>query len=161
MIKLVSAAAILVAVGTLLAPDAASAQTHSLPLNATFSGAAAFTSQTTTSFTGAGTAILMGQIATVGHALITGSDNTNCTGGIANTNVETLTAANGDTLTISSADVACPTGPGQYHGTGHWVLTGGTGRFSDASGDGSFEGNSDFEAGTFAIQLTGTVVVDY
>jgi hypothetical protein len=161
MIKLVSAAAILVALGALLAPDAASAQTHPLPFNATFSGAAAFTSQTTTSFTGAGNAINMGQIVTIGHALITGSDNTNCAGGIANTNFETLTAANGDTLTISSADVACPTGPGQYHGTGHWVVTGGTGRFSDASGVGSFDGNSDFGAGTFAINLTGTVVLDH
>jgi hypothetical protein len=160
MIKLLGAAAMLVAVGTLLAPDAASAQTYPLPFNATFSGAAAFTSPTTTSFSGAGYATHMGQILTIGHALITGSDNTNCAGGIANTNTETFTAANGDTLTITSADVACPTGPGQYHGTGHWVVTGGTGRFSDASGDGSFDGNSDFGAGTFAIHLTGSVVVD-
>lgn len=161
MIRLVSAAAILVAVGTLLAPDAASAQTHPLPFSATFSGAAAFTSQTTTSFTGAGNATHMGQIVTMGYALITGSDNTGCAGGIANTNVETLTAANGDALTITSVDVACPTGPGQYHGTGHWVVTAGTGRFSDARGDGSFDGNSDFGAGTFAIRLTGTVVLDH
>ena len=45
MIKLISAAAILAAVGTLLAPDAASAQTHPLPFTATFSGAAALSAR--------------------------------------------------------------------------------------------------------------------
>ena len=103
----------------------------------------------------------MGRIVTVGHALVTGFDNTNCAGGVANTNVETLTAANGDTLTITSADVACPTGPGEYHGTGHWVVTGGTGRFSDARGDGSLDGISDFGAGTFVVCLTGAVARDH
>ena len=161
MIKSIGAAAALITVGTLLSPGVASAATSPLPFKATFSGAVAFTSQTTTSFAGTGTASLMGRMVTGGHALLTGSDNTTCARGLANTHVETLTAANGDTLTVTSYDVACPTGPSEYQGTGHWVVTGGTGRFSNASGDGSLDGNSDFSAGTFTISLTGTLVLNH
>ena len=162
MIKPIGAAAVLVAVGMLLCPVSASAATHPLPFGATFSGTATLTSQTTASFAGTGTATQMGRVTTVGNAVVTGFTNTICPGGVANTNVntETLTAANGDTLTIASDDEGCPTGPGQYHGTGHWNVTGGTGLFSGATGDGSFDGHSDFGAGIFAIDLTGTLVLD-
>jgi hypothetical protein len=163
MIKSVGAAAVLVAVGTLLCPLSASAATRPLPFEAAFSGTANLTSPTSFSFAGAGTATLMGQVTTVGNAVVTGSTNTICPGGFAKTNVnsETLTAANGDTLTIVSDDEACPTGPGQVHGTGHWNVTGGTGRFSGATGDGCLDGHADFVAGTFAVELTGTIVLDY
>ena len=120
------------------------------------SGSAAITSQTTTSFAGSGIASHLGRIVSEGHADITGSDGS-CPGGVANFNVETLVAANGDELTIASQDVACPTGPGRYHGTGRWKVTGGTGRFDNATGQGTYDGNADFTAGTFTITLTGTL----
>jgi hypothetical protein len=163
MIKPIGAAAIVIAVGTLLCPVSASAATHPLPFRATFSGTAQLTSPTSASFAGNGSATHLGRVTTVGNAVVTGLTNTICPAGFANTNVntETLTAANGDTLTIASDDEGCPTGPGQYHGTGHWTVTGGTGRFSGATGDGSFDGHSDFGAGTFAIDLTGTLVLDH
>jgi hypothetical protein len=88
--------------------------------------------------------------------VITGPDSS-CPGGLANDNHETLTAANGDTLMLISYDVACPMSPGTYHGTGHWRVDGGTGRFSGASGRGSFDGHSDFNQGVFSFQLTGTI----
>lgn len=98
----------------------------------------------------------MGRIETGGRAYISGPDSS-CPGGVANLNVEMLTAANGDTLTISSQDVACPTGPGRYHGTGQWTVIGGTGRFSETTGQGSYDGSADFNAGTFVIDLTGAL----
>jgi hypothetical protein len=150
-------AATLLALGTLgLGAISASAANQQVPLKATFAGSAQRTSQTTVAFSGTGNATQMGRITTDGHVDITGSDSS-CQGGVANVNVETLTGANGDKLTISSQDVACPTGPGQYHGTGKWTVTGGTGKFSDATGQGSFDGHSDFNAGTFTTTLTGAL----
>ena len=96
----------------------------------------------------------MGHITNVGTAVITGPDSS-CPGGVANVNTETFTNNDDDTLTIVSQDVACPEGPAKYHGTGNWTVTGGSGRFSGAAGQGSFDGHSDFSAGTFAVTLTG------
>lgn len=140
--------------GLWVAPAAAA--TQPIGFMASFSGSASITSPTTTEFSGNGTATHMGRITTSGHVNITGSDSS-CPGGVANLHVEVLTAANGDTLTIASNDVACPQGPGRYHGTGQWTVTAGTGRFQGASGSGVFAGTSDFNAGTFAITLTGSV----
>jgi hypothetical protein len=140
-----------------LSASAASAASSQIPFRASFAGSGEQTSQTTTAFQGSGTATHLGRIATDGHVLITGFDDSSCPGGVPNINVETLTAANGDTLTITSQDVACPTAPGVYHGTGQWTVTAGTGRFSDAAGHGSYDGSADFNAGTFYIDLTGTL----
>jgi hypothetical protein len=132
------------------------ATTEPLPLRATYSGSAAFTSPSTVLFLGSGTATLMGRITNVGNVVLNGPDVT-CSGGIATVNTETLTDPDGDTLTISSQDVACPTGPYQFHGTGEWTVTGGTGRFEGASGQGQADGGSDFNVGTFTMSLTGVV----
>lgn len=148
----------LLAVGALMlvASPVAAAANVQVPLKVSFSGSAAFANPTTTVFVGTGTASLMGRITTNGYADITGSDSS-CPGGVANINTETLTAANGDSLTVISQDVACPTGPSQYHGTGHWAVAGGTGRFHDATGSGTFDGHSDFNIGTFSATLTGGI----
>jgi hypothetical protein len=164
MLTSIGAAAVVAATAALLWPGSASAvANNSIPFNASFSGTAVLTSQTSATFTGTGNATHLGQITTVGDAVVTGVSETPCGGLDANTNVntETLTAANGDTLTIASDDIGCRTGQYQYHGTGNWTVTNGTGRFSDASGEGSFDGHSDFAAGTFAIDLTGTLVLKH
>ena len=72
-------------------------------------------------------------------------------------NYETLTAANGDSLMLTSNDVAYPISPGVFHGIGHFVVTGGTGRFSGATGQGTFNGYADFNRGVFALLVTGTI----
>ena len=128
----------------------------SVPFKASYAGSAAMTSQTTVSFNGSGNATHMGWSTNTGTADITGPA-TSCAGGIANVNTETRTDNHGDTLTIVSIDVACPTGPGQVHGTGHWTVSGGTGRFAGATGQGSADGGADFNAGTFTMSLDGTV----
>ena len=142
-----------------LCASSALAVCNSVPFRASFSGNASITGPTTTAFAGTGYATLMGRIANDGHVQITGSDSS-CPGGVANINVETLTAANGDTLTVTSQDVACLTGPGRYHGSGHWTVTAGTGRFSATTGQGTFDGSSDFNAGVFTTTLTGTLVLN-
>jgi hypothetical protein len=150
--------AALIAVGTVgMNATSASAAGNQVPFHGTYSGSALFPSLDAGAFFGGtGTATHLGQGTNTGHSVITGPD-TSCPGGLANINTETLAAANGDTLTITSNDVACPTGPLAFSGSGHWVVTGGTGRFSGATGQGTFDGHSDFIAGVFAMQLTGTI----
>jgi len=128
----------------------------SVPFKASYSGSAAMTSQTTVSFNGSGSATHMGRVTNVGTISLTGPDPT-CDNGIANTNTENLTDELGDTLTIVSQDVSCPTGPGVFRGTGRWTVSGGTGRFAGATGEGSAGGGADFNAGTFTMFLDGTV----
>jgi hypothetical protein len=128
----------------------------SVPFKASYSGSAAFIGQTTVSFNGSGNATHMGRITNIGTVNLTGPD-ASCDGGIANVNTELLTDEHGDTLTIVSQDVSCPTGPGQFSGTGRWTVAGGTGRFAGATGAGSAGGGADFNAGTFTMSLDGTV----
>jgi hypothetical protein len=132
------------------------ASTHQVPFTGSYAGTAAFTSATTITFNGTGIATYLGSGANEGQVVVTGPDSS-CPGGIANINYETLTAANGDVLMITSYDVACPISPNVLHGTGHWVMSGGTGRFSGASGQGTIEGHADFNQGAFSFQLTGAI----
>jgi hypothetical protein len=136
--------------------SAFAASTHPVPFKAHYSGTAAFTSATTALFTGTGIASHLGRSTNENHITVSGPGS--CPGGFANINVETLTAANGDTLVLTGDhDQACPTGPNAVHGTGHWIATGGTGRFAGATGQGTFDGVADFNRGTFSFQLTGTI----
>jgi hypothetical protein len=130
-----------------------------VPFEARLSGAAAFTSPTTVEFHGTGQAIHMGRIVAGGVAILdppTGSCPSGAPG-IPNVHTETLTAANGDLLTIRMVDVGCPTGPSTFHGTGHWTVIGGTGRFEHATGEGTVEGDADLANITFELALTGTL----
>lgn len=148
----------LVVATALTAPPAAAA-TADLPFRATFAGSAAMPAPAAIVFTGTGSGTLVGRITTDGRVQPTGIDEQRCAGGIANVNIEIVTAANGDTLTVTSADVSCPIGPGQYHGSGAWWVSGGTGRFARASGSGKLDGYADFAAGTFDITLTGSLLL--
>ena len=155
---LVLLVAMLLAVGTMgiRARSVAAASTQQVPFSASYSGTAILTSPTSATFSGTGTATYLGASTNEGDGVVTGPDSS-CPGGLANNHYETLTAANGDTLSLISYDVGCPIGPGQFHGIGHWVVTGGTGRFSGATGQGSFDGHSDFNLQVFALQLKGTI----
>ncbi len=160
MIKKVAIAGTAVMAGAVLAVGAhtAFASVPQVPFTATLAGSVAMTSQTTISFTGSGTATHMGRVTNAGSIVVTGSDPS-CPNAIANVNTETLTTFAGDTLTIVSQDVACPTGPGTVHGTGQWYVSGGTGRFAGATGVGTADGGADFNAGTFTMNLTGTLAI--
>lgn len=154
-------AALLVTLGT-IANGANPAHAASMvPLRASFAGTAAFTSSSTVHFSGTGISTLLGLIKNDGQVTITGLGASCPDGptGAESTNVETLTAANGDKLVITSYDVACQVAPLTYHGTGQWMVNGdvSTGRFSGATGAGTLDGFSHFDVGTFTIQITGQI----
>jgi hypothetical protein len=78
-------------------------------------------------------------------------------GVITDTLVETLTAANGDTLTILCQQTAVPVGPGVYRATDTWTVIGGTGRFSDATGSGTGDTQIDLANHVFTKHLSGSL----
>jgi hypothetical protein len=160
MIKKIAMAAAAVVAGAVLVVGGQPAFAAGPQANfrANLTGSAALTSQTSASFVGTGIATVVGPVSNTGSSVFTGSDPS-CPNSIANVNTETLTTINGDTLTIVSQDVACPTGPGTFHGTGQWKVTGGTGRFRGAAGAGTTDGHADFNSGTFTMNLVGWLLV--
>lgn len=140
----------------------AAAQGGDMPFTARLSGSAAFTSPTSVEFHATGTATHLGRFAASGAALLEAPSAPCPDGalGIPNVHTETLTAADGDQLVIRMVNVGCPTGPFTFHGSGHWSVLDGTGRFEGMTGQGSDEGNADFETGTFELVLTGTLTRD-
>ena len=141
---------------TALTASAAYGARAQVPVQGSYSGTAAFTSATTVAFQGTGISSHLGRGTNQGGLVVTGLDNT-CPGGLANVNTETLTAANGDTITLSSHDVACPVAPGVYEGSGHFTVTGGTGRFRDATGQGTLLGHVNLNQGVFSFQFSGAI----
>lgn len=69
-----------------------------------------------------------------------------------------LTAANGDTLTADYSGALSPTAAYPlYTLSGSYRVTGGTGRFSNATGAGSLQGSSNLLTGQSAYQARGTL----
>ena len=126
---------------------------HQIPFEGSISGTVAFTSPTTAVLSGSGNATHLGLTMYAGNV----SDITPTPTGLTNVLVETLTAANGDTLTFFCTEVAVETSPGVFQATDQWVVIGGTGRFEGATGQGTAETHVDLNSGTFTKQLTGTV----
>ena len=117
-----------------------------VPYKAVYRGS--FT-QTNTGFSvrGAGHATHLGNSSNQGTVVIQQQPNPSCPDtGFVVTNDETLTAANGDHVTLTILDQPCPVPgePGIYDGVSTYYVTGGTGRFAGASGQGSFDGRGDF-----------------
>ena len=70
-----------------------------------------------------------------------------------------FTAANGDELVAEFNFLALPT-PTGFTLIGDWEITGGTGRFTNASGSGTLEGRADFTSATGGVghfTMTGTI----
>jgi hypothetical protein len=113
----------------------------------------------TMSFSGTGTGTAMGASTVQGYgevipvsslcAVITGH--------------ATITAANGDQLTILLTDLACatPSATAVSDGTGSYRVSTGTGRFAGADGSGDVAVHADFTqgdaSGTFTLTLSGTL----
>jgi hypothetical protein len=142
---------------------AASAAT-ALPLKALYSGS--FT-QTSTGFSvlGTGHATQLGNSSNQGTVVMQPQPNPNCpTTGFVVTNDETLAAADGDQLTLTILDEPCPVQgePGIFDGVSIYHITGGTGRFAGATGQGRFDGRGNFTNPselTFTYTFNGTVSV--
>jgi len=153
-------ATLLAAVGVCcVALGPAAAARTDVPFKARLSGTAGFTSATSVEFHGTGQATHLGRLTNAGIAVL-GPPTGGCPDGapgIAAVHTDAFTAANGDELVIRMVNLACPTGPTSFHGTGRWTVIGGTGRFADATGAGSNEGNADFSTNTFELTLRGTL----
>jgi hypothetical protein len=127
-----------------------------LPFSGTYRGTVAFTSPTSGAFQGSGTASYLGKSTIVGTVQAVGPASS-CSDGFAAQHTVTLTAANGDQLSLVVTDDSCQVAPGMYEGTGTYEITGGTGRFAGATGSGTFDGRGDFNTGTFLQTFNGTI----
>src|SRR2546428_10145453 len=132
---------------------------HSRPFNGSFSGSFTLTSATTATITSTGDFEHLGKTTFASTAAGTGSSAA-CEGGLTATEQETFTAANGDQLFSSAMDAICPTSPTAFQLTASFTITGGTGRFADASGSGTTQlsgVDTSMTTGTFSGTSTGTI----
>lgn len=152
------AALLVVAAGSLaLAAPSEAAGQHAVPLEGRYAGTVVVNGPlavgTTADVNGTGNATHLGRLAHSGSAVITSL----VPGGFVNVLTETLTAANGDTLTLVCTEVATEVSPGVFHGVDSWVVTGGTGRFSGATGSGTAETEIDLNQGTYSKRISGSI----
>jgi len=147
--------AIVVSVG--LTPASAKEQ---VPFKAHFSGSLSFTDESHIQLTGTDKgASHLGRSTSSSTVAIVGPSA--CEGGFAVQSVETLTAANGDQLTWTVDDEACPTATsGVFRIFGAYTVVGGTGRFAGATGQGTIDCLGDFVNRTFDFTVTGTISRD-
>ncbi len=97
------------------------AKSNQVPFKASFSGTVAVTGPTSAVLNGSGMASHLGNTAYTGNV----SDITPTASGFTDVLVETLTAANGDTITILCNQVAVQESPGVFVGTDEWTVIGG------------------------------------
>jgi len=133
--------------------SAVQAASDQVPFNASFSGTAAFTGPTSAALNGSGISAFLGLTAYAASV----SEITPTDIGLTDVLVETLTAANGDTITILCKQVAIQQASGVFQGSDEWTVIGGTGRFAGASGSGTGITHVDLNNGTFSKQLTGII----
>lgn len=133
---------------------AQAAASQPTPLKADVSGTVVSTGPGSFALTGAGNSTKLGRLADTGSVHIT---NVDANGVITDVMIETLTAANGDTLTLRCDQTATPSKPGVLHGVDTWTVIGGTGRFANATGSGTGTTDADLNKGKFTKSMTGSI----
>ena len=140
----------------------AASASENLPFRLGDEGTITFTSPSTATTAGTGNATHLGTITSDGNLTIVGEasciDNEV---GFSAEMQDTFTAANGDIVTTAITMQLCPIAPGIYHGVGTYIVTGGTGRFANATGSGVFDGTGNFNTGTIICALTGTISMNH
>ena len=140
----------------LSALTASSATGPQVPFKLTDNGNLTFTSQTSANVAGTGIASHAGRGISAGTINVTGPAS--CSGGMSATINGTFTGANGDGISYTVHQQLCPTASqGVFAGVGSYTITGGTGRFANATGAGSFNGLGDFVALKYQCTLDGTI----
>jgi hypothetical protein len=131
---------------------------HSTPFNGSGTGTFIDTSPTTVLITGTGYYDHLGRTTLRFPSTITGPA---ACGGFTATEQDTYTGGNGDSVFLTVHDTICPTStPNAFQLNGSFVITGGTGRFTDASGSGTVNASVIFTSstsGTFSGQQAGTI----
>ena len=146
----------LIALGTVgMGATSAHAAPTQVPFTGSYAGTLTSTSPTTVALSGTGVATYLGPITEKG--LITIQGPASCAGGFAVLTNETLANATGNALTLAFNAVMCPVSPGVFQGTGTWVVSGGTGQFSGAAGQGTTHSIGDFNQDLFGCLLTGAI----
>ena len=135
---------------------------ENLPFQLGDEGTITFTSPSTATTAGTGNATHLGRITSHGNLTIVGEasciDNEV---GFSAEMQDTFTAANGEIVTTAITMQLCPIAPGIYHGVGTYIVTGGTGRFANATGSGVFDGTGNFNTGTIICALNGTISIHH
>lgn len=150
LLQLVAVVMLMAVAASGVAASPASAANPSVPFKASVSGTVSLTGEQTFKLAGAGKASHLGKVKGYqADGSFTGPDTDTLT--------ETLTAANGDTLTILCNQVLEEISPGVYLGMDTWSVIGGTGRFSNATGSGKGQTHADLNAGTFTKEMTGAI----
>lgn len=157
--KLLGVLAVVAAIGLLGATAVSARGGRTVGFRADFAGHAMFTSATTAEFHGSGEASYLGASTNDGEATLYAPVRTRMCDvgwGIPNVHTETLTGEDGDQLVLRFYDMACPIGAvggfGEviepiFHGTGVFVVVGGTGEFAGARGLGIVDGEGNFVTG--------------
>lgn len=110
--------------------------------------------------TGSGQATHLGNIreSTVTVLNLASKPGPGCTtDGHAETRTTTFVAANGDQITLEASGYSCPTGETTLTAVDAYVVTGGTGRFSGASGSGTINSMIDLANGTAVDTFNGVL----
>ena len=97
---------------------------------------------------------MQGEISIVGPAA--------CPNGFVATHSDTLTASDGSRVSMTISETSCPrpADPSTYDCTGTYAITGGTGRFTSATGGGRWAGSVAFApdgSATFTTSYSGTL----
>jgi len=133
---------------------------NSTPLKGSLSGTGVATSQTTNSITARIQLTHLGNSSLDGTTIVTGRSD--C-GGFVGKEIDTITAPNGDKIFLSGNGRSCPVSitPLVFNDTVTFSVTGGTGRFSNASGSGVTQTTLTITlpsgASTFTATIDGTI----
>lgn len=119
-------------------------------------GTVTATGPTTFTLSGSGVATGLGQVTYAGTVTITSAPGVVP---LTDTLVETLTAKNGDSITLRCEQSAVPVGDtGVLKGTDRWTVIGGTGKYGTAKGSGTGT-TLIYNLSRFAKTATGTVTL--
>ena len=130
---------------------------HAVPFNGHMSGSGTATSQTSNVITATVYLEHLGKSNLVGTTTVTGQST--C-GGFVGVETDIITAANGDEVFLSGTGVSCPASPTIFQDTVTFSITGGTGRFADATGLGITQTTINLTSqttSTFTATISGTI----
>ena len=132
---------------------------HSTPLDGRMSGNSVAISQTSNDIRANVHLEHLGNSQLVGTTTVTGQ---NSCGGFVGTEKDTITSPNGDQIFTFGHGTSCPTSPTVFQDTVTFTITGGTGRFADASGSGTVQTTIDITSmttATFTATIRGTITL--